>query len=332
MGNDPLVARYGESGTMERFHADVANTFLVAQMKAGALRGLPEATKAMILKLVTDLILATDMGQHQTLMTETRALISSDRYTSALAAAAGSAEAATDAPATDESDRLALLSAEDSATLAKYLLKCADISNIARPFSTSRVWAQRLKREFSEQGRLEQAHGLEVSPLNNVNDVRSAGADTDADSISFAPGVVPSMVMGFCQFLGNDAFELLAACFTADGFPARALAQLKENRAMWVLTRDVELAADLIRTRAAAEGPGAFRRSTSCKLDIRRKSDPRTSTTRSKRDALRVPEQTGVGAWPSPRARANARRASCPPSMGLQLQQLQVLSPAVAAC
>jgi hypothetical protein len=48
------------------------------------------------------------------------------------------------------------------------LLKCADISNVSRPFEMANKWCDVLCEEFFRQGELEEAHGMSyTSPLND---------------------------------------------------------------------------------------------------------------------------------------------------------------------
>ncbi|KAJ2744961.1 3',5'-cyclic-nucleotide phosphodiesterase [Coemansia sp. BCRC 34301] len=51
----------------------------------------------------------------------------------------------------------------ERAQLAASILKCADISNIVRPFNISQRWTQRLNREVTLQGNIEESLGLSRS-------------------------------------------------------------------------------------------------------------------------------------------------------------------------
>ncbi|CAO3645535.1 unnamed protein product [Cunninghamella blakesleeana] len=51
-------------------------------------------------------------------------------------------------------------------TIYGALIKCADISNCARPFPIAKRWAEILAEEFYEQGDLEKELGLDVAPIN----------------------------------------------------------------------------------------------------------------------------------------------------------------------
>jgi hypothetical protein len=274
---DRLVQQYGAEGTMELMHADINASFLTHHMAEGRVLGhLPCTVKATLLSSVDDIILATDMSKHQLLMEQMRILAGTDVYTAALRAI--------HAGAINGGGRSAagLLEYDDAMILSKYIVKCADISNIARPFGISRVWARRLKREFSAQGRLEHAHGIAVSPMNNfegesesAGDGESAGDDGDGDR-GFVPGAVPSMVLGFMQFLGCGAFSLLAEVLPSNdrgagfGFAQWTHDQVTANQRLWQMSKDVGLAT------AAAAAAALNCRSASSKGESaeRRHSDP----------------------------------------------------------
>ncbi|KAF7726028.1 3',5'-cyclic-nucleotide phosphodiesterase [Apophysomyces ossiformis] len=51
-------------------------------------------------------------------------------------------------------------------TLCTALIKCADISNVARPFASAKKWAQTLAEEFFKQGDLEKELGMPVTATN----------------------------------------------------------------------------------------------------------------------------------------------------------------------
>ena len=46
-------------------------------------------------------------------------------------------------------------------------LKMADVSNVARPWSVSSRWSNRVCHEFFAQGDLERSLGLDIAPIND---------------------------------------------------------------------------------------------------------------------------------------------------------------------
>ncbi|KAI9257651.1 hypothetical protein BY458DRAFT_558087 [Sporodiniella umbellata] len=93
------------------------------------------------------------------------------------------------------------------------IIKCADISNVTRPFSCSEQWAKLLVQEFSRQGDLEKELGLPVLPMNDRSKI-----------------VLEDSQIGFIQYVALDLFQsvcqvLPSLMFTVD--------QLKTNLERW---------------------------------------------------------------------------------------------------
>lgn len=92
--------------------------------------------------LFTNLILATDMGRHFELVKRAQTALSSGNFS-------------------HSDPELRLLDQE-------IIMKVADISNVARPFSLADSWCDILNEEFFHQGDLEKAAGIPfTSPLND---------------------------------------------------------------------------------------------------------------------------------------------------------------------
>ncbi|KAJ2675239.1 3',5'-cyclic-nucleotide phosphodiesterase [Coemansia spiralis] len=59
----------------------------------------------------------------------------------------------------------------ERAQLAASILKCADISNIVRPFNISQCWTRRLNKEVTLQGNIEESLGLSRSAIVDLENV-----------------------------------------------------------------------------------------------------------------------------------------------------------------
>ncbi|KAJ2439555.1 3',5'-cyclic-nucleotide phosphodiesterase, partial [Coemansia sp. RSA 2424] len=79
----------------------------------------------------------------------------------------------------------------ERAQLAASILKCADISNIVRPFNISQRWTQRLNREVTLQGNIEESLGLSRSIV------------VDSDNI-------PTSQIAFYESCGRPLFNAVA--------------------------------------------------------------------------------------------------------------------------
>lgn len=63
---------------------------------------------------------------------------------------------------------------KERAQLAASILKCADISNIVRPFDISRRWTKRLNQEVTLQGNIEESLGLDRSIVVDLENIPSS--------------------------------------------------------------------------------------------------------------------------------------------------------------
>jgi hypothetical protein len=104
----------------------------------------------------------------------------------------------------EEQERLLLCSA---------LIKCADISNVARPFHWGTKWAELLVQEFCSQGDLEKALGLPVLPMNDRSKV-----------------IMEDSQIGFIKFVALDLFQNVQQVINEIGF---AVDQMQANLKQW---------------------------------------------------------------------------------------------------
>ncbi|KAI8987944.1 hypothetical protein BDF20DRAFT_998486 [Mycotypha africana] len=95
------------------------------------------------------------------------------------------------------------------------LMKCADISNVARPFATACKWAEILMEEFATQGDLEKAVGMNLS-LPTMMD-RSVMVLEDAQ-------------LGFIRFVALGLFETVSRFIRELSFTVE---HINENISVW---------------------------------------------------------------------------------------------------
>ena len=153
-----------------------------SQAKGGHATDAPLSSqqhRAHWLGLVRRCILDTDMDSHDAVLADLKAFGLQDS-----AGHLGSADGAV--AHVREPEQLLLSS----------MLKAADISNVARPMSTSRAWAQRLSTEFRFEGDAERALGLRVTPMNDRHLRSSAPAN---------------LTSGFIRFVATPYYAAIAA-------------------------------------------------------------------------------------------------------------------------
>jgi hypothetical protein len=137
----PLGILFKNQSVMETHHCAIAID-IISKEDSNIFAMLdPDEYKAMWTMIIA-MILSTDMAKHFPFLNETAAKLD---------------KAPLDP--TDPNDRYIMMN---------LILKCADISNVSRPFEMANKWCDVLCEEFFRQGELESTHGMEyTSPLND---------------------------------------------------------------------------------------------------------------------------------------------------------------------
>ncbi|KAG1444680.1 hypothetical protein G6F56_010196 [Rhizopus delemar] len=186
--SNPLATLYNDRSILENLHS-VTLFQLLNKHGIDKLLGDPLGEK-----IVISSILATDMAFHaeyvEKIKAQAKRLESVDINTLDFA--------------TREKERLLLCSA---------LVKCADISNVARDFRFSQQWAKLLVQEFTTQGDLERELGLPVLPMNDSGKI-----------------ILEDFQIGFIKFVALDLFQIVCQVMGEISF---AVDQLKINLERW---------------------------------------------------------------------------------------------------
>jgi hypothetical protein len=137
----PLGILFKNQSVMETHHCSVAID-IISKADTNIFESLsPEEFKAMWTMIIA-LILSTDMAKHFSFLKDVSALL-------------------------DEGP-LDFTIPKHRFVAMNLILKCADISNVARPFEMANKWCDVLCEEFFRQGDLEMTSGMEyTSPLND---------------------------------------------------------------------------------------------------------------------------------------------------------------------
>ena len=159
---DPLAVRYNFNSVLENMHASEAvsgllrgnnvktsstsDTSLSTAATGGGegngcnfLSHLSREVFSDVCKVVTTIILATDMAKHIEITSQFSAKLAAGTF-----------------DPKQKADRMAGL---------LIMMKFSDISNTARPWKLCEFWAHRVMNEFFEQGDKEKERGLPVSPM-----------------------------------------------------------------------------------------------------------------------------------------------------------------------
>ncbi|KNC48136.1 high-affinity cGMP-specific 3',5'-cyclic phosphodiesterase 9A [Thecamonas trahens ATCC 50062] len=160
-----LAVIYNDQSCLENHHCSQAFRIL-HRPPSNLLSGYSEDEYKKFRKLVIGCVLSTDMGRHFDILGRFDKLIAPLRAAGASLTDVSAAQSVdTDAPTFDFGD------AGHRALLAQIVLMCCDISNEVRPFSVSRIWADRLVEEFGNQVDREKAMGLPFLPFMDRDQV-----------------------------------------------------------------------------------------------------------------------------------------------------------------
>eukprot|EP01105_Mastigella_eilhardi_P015030 TRINITY_DN3415_c0_g1_i1.p1 TRINITY_DN3415_c0_g1~~TRINITY_DN3415_c0_g1_i1.p1 ORF type:complete len:1223 (-),score=292.70 TRINITY_DN3415_c0_g1_i1:1-3642(-) len=152
-----LAMLYNDTSVMENHHLCVGLKLL---KQFDMLCNLTPTSRKMLRKLLIALILSTDMALHWQIMGEFKTQF--------------------------EHSQLDRNNADHRLMLMKFMLKMADISNVARPMSLMLEWQSRLNKEFYSQGDLEKKLGLPVAAfMDRAQATDLSKAQTQVNFIRF---------------------------------------------------------------------------------------------------------------------------------------------------
>ncbi len=153
----PLAKKYDNEAVLEK-HSYKVTVEILADPAYDLFLPFGKKKAQAWLKIIEQLVLATDFALHQQFMDEFRAYLANRSH--------------------DFSDPVFL------GWIERALLKAADIANTSKPFPEAMVWGRRVMMEFWSQGVLEKKRNLPVGPLNDPETVKLNAAQ--AGFIRFA--------------------------------------------------------------------------------------------------------------------------------------------------
>ncbi|KAJ5788702.1 hypothetical protein N7457_003692 [Penicillium paradoxum] len=199
--NAPLAQLYNDNSVLEAFHCAAFSQILR--------RHWPAAFKDnQLRKLLISSILATDMGVHQKFMQRMGSFQEKFHENNR----------SVDGWKPQDVDMYKTL-------VCGLLIKCADISNVARPWKIARKWTQILQEEFANQGEMEREVGMETTLFGGPPELENV--------YKLAVGQI-----GFMSIFALPLFEGISDLlphlqFIADG--------IRRNQAQWQELSNEEL-------------------------------------------------------------------------------------------
>ncbi|CEP18202.1 hypothetical protein [Parasitella parasitica] len=199
--SNPLATLYNDRSVLESLHSmtlfQLLNKHGIVQLigdtksaEYRANRSLLDATEFR--KTVVSSILATDMSLHLEYVTKIKEQATRTNSIDTM---------------NEEQKEL------ERNLICSGLIKCADISNVARPFRWGAKWAELLVEEFVCQGDLEKELGMPVLPMN------------DRDQV-----ILEDSQIGFIRFVALDLFQNVREILCDISF---AVDQMQANLKQW---------------------------------------------------------------------------------------------------
>ncbi|CAF0858053.1 unnamed protein product [Adineta steineri] len=139
-----LAILYNNESVLENHHIAVAFKLLQADER-NIFSNLSAEQMETLRRRVVDMVLATDMAKHKTLLADFQNLLEAKKMSG--------------------NDYLTLESYDDRILVLKNMIHCADLSNMTKPLDTYSKWIDRLMVEFWKQGDAERDLGLDISPM-----------------------------------------------------------------------------------------------------------------------------------------------------------------------
>lgn len=198
--NAPLAQLYNDNSVLEAFHCAAFSQILR--------RHWPGAFKDnQLRKLLISSILATDMGVHQKFMQRLGDL--QERFYENGKSVDGWK------PQDVEMYRT---------LICGLLIKCADISNVARPWPVAERWTKILQEEFANQGEMEREIGMETTLFGGPPEI--------GNIFKLATGQI-----GFISIFAVPLFEGVSDLLPHMGFTVE---QIRRNQRRWTEIADLE--------------------------------------------------------------------------------------------
>jgi len=178
-----LALMYNDESVLENHHLAVA--FKLIQMpECDIMANLTQKQRMSVRKMVIDMVLATDMSKHMSLLADLKTMVETKKV-------AGSGVLLLD----NYSDRIQVL---------QNMVHCSDLSNPTKPLHIYKDWVERITQEFFLQGDKERDAGLDVSPMCDRNN-----ATTEKSQVGFISYIVHPLWETWAELVFPDAQDIM---------------------------------------------------------------------------------------------------------------------------
>ncbi|XP_041443622.1 phosphodiesterase 4A S homeolog isoform X2 [Xenopus laevis] len=181
--NSELALMYNDESVLENHHLAVGFK-LLQEENCDIFQNLPKRQRQMMRKMVIDMVLATDMSKHMSLLADLKTMVETKKVTS--------------------SGVLLLDNYTDRIQVLRNMVHCADLSNPTKPLELYRQWTDRILEEFFRQGDKERERGMEISPMCDKHT-----ASVEKSQVGFIDYIVHPLWETWSDLVHPDAQDIL---------------------------------------------------------------------------------------------------------------------------
>merc|ERR1719237_185839 len=180
-----LALMYNDESVLENHHLAVAFK-LLQNNDCDIFVNLTKKQRQTLRKMVIDMVLATDMSKHMSLLADLKTMVETKKV-------AGSGVLLLD----NYTDRIQVL---------QNMVHCADLSNPTKPLAAYKLWVDRIMEEFFQQGDKEREAGLDISPMCD-----RYNATIEKSQVGFIDYIVHPLWETWADLVHPDAQDILDA-------------------------------------------------------------------------------------------------------------------------
>ncbi|XP_042200679.1 cAMP-specific 3',5'-cyclic phosphodiesterase 4A isoform X2 [Callorhinchus milii] len=181
--NSELALMYNDESVLENHHLAVGFK-LLQEENCDIFQSLSKRQRQMLRKMVIEMVLATDMSKHMTLLADLKTMVETKKVTS--------------------SGVLLLDNYTDRIQVMRNMVHCADLSNPTKPLELYRQWTDRILEEFFRQGDRERERGMEISPMCDKHT-----ASVEKSQVGFIDYIVHPLWETWADLVHPDAQDIL---------------------------------------------------------------------------------------------------------------------------
>uniref|UniRef100_G3NWA1 Phosphodiesterase n=1 Tax=Gasterosteus aculeatus aculeatus TaxID=481459 RepID=G3NWA1_GASAC len=181
--NSELALMYNDESVLENHHLAVGFK-LLQEDNCDIFQNLTKKQRQSLRKMAIDMVLATDMSKHMSLLADLKTMVETKKVTS--------------------SGVLLLDNYTDRIQVLRNMVHCADLSNPTKSLELYRQWTDRIMEEFFHQGDRERERGMEISPMCDKHT-----ASVEKSQVGFIDYIVHPLWETWADLVHPDAQDIL---------------------------------------------------------------------------------------------------------------------------